>query len=391
MDNNALMQSPMACSGCGACSVVCPVNAITMKEEADGCLYPRIDQASCLHCNKCADVCVFQRHPQGHAPLAAYAALGREEELVRKSASGGVFSALAKAFMQDGGKIAGAVMDLKQNSARVYHLLSDKEADLQRMQGSKYVQSEAWECYKQVQKALKEGSHVLFSGTPCQVAAVKRITGDPSNLVTMDLVCHGVPSLKMLNDFLSIFTNRLKGSLQNFSFRTKTAKRPFSAHIVTDKRDYLFNASQLSYYKLFLNGIIYRDSCYHCPYACMERVADLTMGDYWGVKEKHGHQMASGEMPERKDYSCLLVNTEKGSNFLGQYGENLQCFPSEAKWIAENNEQLNTPSSPGKGREEMLNLYKEKGYGAVEKAFVRQAGGRLRYEWRLFKKMREKG
>ena len=136
-----------------------------------------------------------------------------------------------------------------------------------------------------------------------------------------------------------------------------------------------------------MKGIFYRESCYACPYACSERVSDLTIGDYWGVDEKHRAHYETGRMERRTDWSCLLVNTEKGKAFLERHKLALKMIPSLMEWIAEKNRQLKEPSQKPKEREEVLRLYREGGYDAVEKAFIRAFGGKLRYDWRVLKNM----
>lgn len=352
-----------------------------------GWYYPEIDREKCIGCGKCAGICTY-KHPEGkQLPRKAYAAVGRREELVQGSASGGIFASLAADCVRTGGMVAGAVMDCENSHARVYHLLSDRMQDVYRMQGSKYVHSEAWHCYAQMRQALNEGKTVLFSGTPCQVAAVKVLTGDPENLVTMDIICHGVPSGQMLNDYLKLLAKRFLGSVEGILFRDKSCRKAFCARIDLgkEKRQLRLRARDLSYYQLFLDGTIYRENCYSCAYAAMERIADITVGDYWGIGEFHGEDITSGRMPDRKDWSCVLVNTEKGNTFLENHAQALQMYPTQAEWVAENNRQLKAPSEKSRARDRILSWYTEGGYAAVESAFIQASGGSLRFYWRMTK------
>ena len=388
-----LVKDAAACCGCGACMAVCALQAITMEEDPWGVLYPKIDPSKCIQCGRCLKICPYHETTTGNPPAAVYAAVGSCDETVKNSASGGIFASLAAACLQKGGLAAGAVLDCENSRAEVYHLLSDTQQDLGRMQGSKYVQSRAWRCYPQVQSALEGGKTVLFSGTPCQVAAVKALTGDPSNLVTVDIICHGVPSEKMLNDYLNILARRLRGTITDFRFRDKTCQKQFAARIdLAGKKTHgpvFLKSSLLSFYTHFLKGTFYRENCYSCPYACSQRISDITMGDYWGVEQHHGPQIGRGEMPNRKDWSCLLVNTEKGAAFLKDHGEEILLYPSRLQWVAENNQQLNAPAKPGKDRDRLMALYQAAGYEAVEKAFLKERGGALRVLWRMFRNIRE--
>lgn len=379
MNSLTLVSEEAKCAGCGACMTACPVQAISMKRDLYGHPFPEICENICIQCGKCVTVCNFIKPGESTKTQKAYAATGKNIRLVNKSASGGVFATLAAAACADGVKIAGAVMDLTEGQADVYHLLSNKKEDLQRMQGSKYVQSEAWRCYDAVIQSLKAGQRVLFSGTPCQVAAIKRLTGDPQNLITMDLVCHGVPSQQMLNDYLSILAKRFGGKVQQFVFRDKSCKKDYCARIDTSAKKKIFLGSHyLSFYKYFLEGEIYRESCYACPYATMQRGSDITIGDYWGVEQFH-------DVPSNKKWSCILVNTEKGETFLSSYGADMILIATEPKWIAQNNRQLVAPSTKGTKRETILKQYRQGGYPAIEANFVAHFGGKMRFFWRNLK------
>lgn len=393
MEQIILAQNTADCCGCGACLAVCPVQAITMEEDKYGCMYPKIDASRCVHCGKCTRVCQYTKPLKENLPVAAYAAVGTCEERVKNSASGGIFAALANSCVDKGGFAAGAVMDCSNSQADVYHLLSREETDLCRMQGSKYVHSDAWKCYSEIVQTLKAGKTVLFSGTPCQVAAVKALTGDPENLFTVDVICHGVPPQRMLNDYLKILSRRFHGQITEFRFREKTCGKQFTAGILLQraekaKRVYL-KSTYLSFYRYFLSGAIYRENCYSCPYAGSSRVSDITIGDYWGVDLFHGEALRSGCMPDRKDWSCVLVNTEKGARLLAEYGEQIDLYPSRWEWAAQKNQQLREPSKPGKDRNGILKLYAEAGYEAVEAAFVKENGGRLRFFRRMIRNIME--
>lgn len=377
------------CTACGACAASCPVNAITMKEDTLGCKYPAIAEQTCIRCGKCEAACRQMAELPLHIPRKAYAAFGREKELVKNSASGGMFSALALACMEDGGMAAGAVMELEDGALTVHHICSGRREDLLPMQGSKYVQSDAWRCYPAVMAALKEGKTVLFSGTPCQVAAMKALTGDPQQLVTMDLVCHGVPPAQMLEQFLRLLGKRFGTTVQAVNFRDKSCKKSFCAAVRLKTcgrtKTVFLGPNQLSFYRYFLDGATYRENCYGCAYAGPERVADLTVGDYWGIKTVHADEMAAGQMPREADWSCLLVNTEKGEKFLHTYEDRLCLFPSEPALAARHNGQLRQPSQKPPHRQQVLQRYLGGGYAAVEKGFIRDSGGAVRYYCRLIK------
>lgn len=384
-----LVETSENCCGCGACAEVCPAKAISIQPDPCGFMYPNINQQLCLDCKACISVCQYQQPLKLAKAKEAYAACGKDDKLVEKSASGGVFASLASSWLELGGLVAGAVLEIDNGSARVYHLLGDREADLQRMQGSKYVQSEAGACYADVLKALDEGRKVLFSGSPCQVAAVKKLTGDPENLLTVDIVCHGTPSNEMFGGYLKILEGYLGVTIKDFSFRDKTLKKTYCAKIVGEKagkqKEFRISASKTSYYNYFLSAEILRDSCYACPYAKYGRVADLTIGDYWGFGEFHGKDVEEKKIPQRDHWSCLLVNTEKGQRALEKYGATLELISTKPEWAAKNNRQLNHPCEKPADREMLLGLYARSGYAAVEAAYIKSCGGAFTYYRRLIK------
>lgn len=384
-----LVPDASKCSGCGACMVICPRRAITMQEGQYGCKYPVIDEAACVQCGKCLQICPWESLENKVVPDGAYAAAGKNSDVVKRSASGGVFATLALNWIRSGGVTAGAVMDCTDN-VQVYHALSEREDDVQRMQGSKYAHSDAWRCYAEICTALRAGKRVLFSGTPCQVAAVRRLTGNPTNLTTIDLICHGVPPVRMLNEYVRLLGKRFRGNISGFSFRDKSTGREFCARIDVQrrkKRTYYLRSSVLSFYRHFLTGVFYRENCYSCPYARLERVSDLTIGDYWGIDSGHADDFAAGRMPVRNDWSCVLVNTDKGRRLLDEHGGELDLYHTEVTWIAQGNHQLCHASARPPERVSMLACYEQGGYTAVEDAFVQSFGGKLRYNVRLVKQV----
>ncbi len=379
------------CSGCGACAVVCPRQAITLQAGKDGCIYPVIDEDACIGCGKCIRICAYHEDNGGQAPVEAYAAVGKCDALVKNSASGGIFASLAMSWINAGGLVAGAVMDCAEE-VRVYHVLSGKPEDIQRMQGSKYVQSEAWRCYRDVQEALGRGKQVLFTGTPCQVAAIKRLTGDPDNLTTIDLICHGVPPVTMLDEYIRLLEKRFRGKIECFSFRDKSVGKSYCTRLQLRKRStcqqVILQSSDQSYYQYFLKSVLSRENCYSCPYAKLERISDLTIGDYWGVEKQHARDLADGIMSRRNDWSCILVNTPKGAAILKRHGAMIERHLSRVEGVAAENHQLCHPTVRPKERERILSLYERRGYAAVEKDYIRAMGGTLRYHLRLWKHRR---
>lgn len=379
--NIQLLARGESCCGCGACCNICPAGAITMNNDALGFAYPKIDEAKCTGCGACQKVCAFQNEKESHVPLETYAAVSGNTDILN-SASGGAFASLAASVLQDGGTVYGASMALEDGVLTTRHIAVRRLEDLSLLQGSKYVQSALGSVYGDVKCDLKSRRPVLFSGTPCQVAGLKSFLGiDYENLLLCDIICHGVPSAQLFQDYIRCLEERLGGKVYRFSFRDKkngwgmTAKAEYT-DCRGKQRERPIPSAASSYYRMFLKSVTYRDSCYRCKYASSHRPGDITVGDYWGIREVHPELLEAngGPLSEEKGISCLIVNTVKGQQALGQYGGGLSLYPSSFEKAAKHNGQLMQPSRPHEKREAVLKLYLEKGYEAVDREFKRHAG-----------------
>ena len=312
------------CCGCGACFSICPKNAITMQEDEYGFIYPKIDTKTCVECGLCVRSCHYKNADDLHTPIKSLAAVNKDDNLLKNSASGGMFSAIAESFLSDGGYVCGAAMDFEENVADVRHIIIHSVDELYRLQKSKYVQSSTDKVYKELQALFKNGEKVLFSGTPCQVEAAKTIARKTGGeLYTIDIICHGV------------------------------------------------NPNTESYYYYFLNGEIYRNCCYQCPYAQKQRVGDITIGDYWGIEQYNPELLIEhgGTINSQKGVSCLLINTEQGQQLIEKYGSKIESYPVEFSNIAQVNTQLNQPAKHTDLRYRIFKKYKSNGYAGVESMF----------------------
>lgn len=337
------------CSGCGLCEAECPVHCITMQADSLGYIRPQIDDARCIDCGLCARRCIIVQPMPTSMPLSTYAAVRKDSERIGESSSGGVFATIAESLMADGWLVAGCVMD---EGLVPRHVIASDTQTLRRMYGSKYVQSDTRGIYAAVKKALADGYKVLFSGTPCQVAAVKRHVGEHDSLATIEVICHGVPNLMMFHS--SLHPIGQSADISSFVFRDKAQGWTFNSLIVCkDGRKIQVNHRLSSYMTYFLEGETYRDSCYACPYASVQRGADITIGDFWGVV---------GQRPDLKDkinvgrgVSCMIVNTEKGMSITWQ--SQLHRFEVSYDDIRHGNEPLNHPSRHTAKRKTILSLW----------------------------------
>lgn len=365
------------CCGCGGCASVCPKNAISMKKNQDGFLFPEINQEKCIECGLCKKSCGYQEEYNLCMPIESYAAVNKDQVLLEKSTSGGIFSAIAEKFINSENYVCGATIDFENSKATVKHVIINSKEKLYRLQKSKYVQSSTSEVYKEVRQLLKNGETVLFSGTPCQVAEMKKVAGkNIENLYTIDIICHGVPSEEFFNEYLKREAKKKKIKINSFTFRNKKYGWGLDGNIsgITEqgkKIEMIINPENSSYYHYFLEGEIYRESCYVCPYANNRRVGDLTIGDYWGI-EKNNPELLSengGPFDEKKGISCLMVNTKQGKNLIEKFGTKIEKYPVSYTNISMVNTQLNHPASHTELRSIIFEIYRGNGYDEIESIF----------------------
>lgn len=317
------------CTGCAACYASCPHNAISFEKDKYGFSYPVIDKKLCVDCKSCERKCPSLIKLKGNMPYKAIACHISDENERLKSSSGGLATLIARYFIEIGGIVYGCAF---LNSTNVKHIRCTTYNDLQKLRESKYVQSSLNSIFALIQKDLKQGHRVLFIGTPCQVAGIKSKYSRYENLYTMDLVCHGVPSLQFFIDTLPkeyIISDNFKYSFRkNISYCISICE---NGKIVYQRPLY-----KDIFYKGFFNGLIFRPSCYNCLYAKPERNSDITLGDFWGLKSKLISDIEKG-------VSLVLINTDKGKSIFDKLGDKIIFEDKTLKEAFENNEQLNHP------------------------------------------------
>ena len=348
------------CTGCTACASGCPRDAITMERDREGFAYPTVDLDKCVHCGRCTAVCplLHEREPK---PLpAVFAAWNRDESIRKDSTSGGAFTALADYVLEGGGVVFGAAFDGKQH---LRHVACFRKEDLWRLRGAKYVQSDLGDTFRAVREALKTRL-VLFSGTPCQVDGLYRyLGGRPENLITCDLVCHGVPSPGVWEDMARSIEQRKRKGLQAVRFRNKVTGWKDS-HFTTVYDDGTVDTAPLfrtEYGRAFGRALFLRPSCYRCAYTNMNRPGDFTLGDFWGLRDD--------ELPEQqeKGINLLMVNTPHGSHIFDQLPLARQAFPPE-RAIA-GNPRLVSPTVQPADRAAFFAAYALEPFDQVRKKF----------------------
>ena len=300
------------CSGCSACYAACPNHAISMEADGEGFLYPRVDSALCVNCKICEAVCPSLNPMRARNPLGVYAAQAKDDVIRTRSSSGGVFSLLSKLVLKSEGVIFGAALD--HDDWHVYHKFIEHEDDMDELRGSKYVQSNMGDCFCQVKEYLKGGKSVLFSGTPCQVAGLKKFlwmhpTINCENLLLVEIACHAVPSPLAWRKYLLDCSNAIdNGKIAKINFRCKNygwEKYSLQIEYSNGLNILRVNGEDL-FMQGFLSELFNRRSCQHCLCRGFRSGADLTIADFWGVASLFP------EFNDDKGTSLVVVNTSRG-------------------------------------------------------------------------------
>lgn len=297
------------CCGCSACVQRCPRQCISLIEDNEGFLYPHVNIDKCIDCRLCEKVCPIITPYKESEPLQAYALINEDDEVRMQSSSGGIFTLIANYVIEKHGVVFGATYDPKWNVRHIY--IRDK-SELAKFRGSKYLQSNINSTYKETEIFLKKGILVLFSGTSCQIAGLKHfLRKDYDNLITIDCICHGVPSPKVWQLYLKELVGRIE-NIKSISFRDKkTGWKNYSFTInLKDGTTITHLASKNIYMHGFLSNLYLRPSCEKCPSKSGRSGCDITLADYWGVN------ILNPDMDDDKGTSLILAYTEKGKNIL---------------------------------------------------------------------------
>lgn len=296
------------CSGCEACANICPKNAIVMTRDAEGFAYPKINPELCIKCGRCDVTCPalnFQTKTIEDFP-PTFVATYQNDKILRHSSSGGVFSALSEIILASGGVVFGAGFD---KNWHVLHTSARTFDELENLRGSKYVQSRIGDIYRQVKDALKS-QKVLFSGVPCQCAGLKHfLGGDHENLLTVEIICHGVPSPKLWENYIGEIG--YAHEVKHVNFRSKRNGWGSNMDINFSDRGYIMEANFKNLYgKLFLRNLSLRPSCSSCKFKFPNGKSDLTIGDAWGIKD------FAPKMFDARGVSVVFIHTDKGKEFF---------------------------------------------------------------------------
>ena len=329
------------CSSCAACANVCSRNAISMRLDAEGFYRPVIDSEKCIECGMCERVCPWNKmvdNPNVSAEQPkTVAAFAKDTSVRLQSSSGGIFTVLAEQILDDGGVVVGVAQIAP---TRFGYIVVDNKADLAKLRGSKYVQADVGLIYKEVRSLLKAGRKVLFSGTPCQVAGLYAVLGNAAttaNLFTVDIVCHGTPSVKVFEKYVSELEKETSAAVASSRFRDKRMGwRIFSMTSSLNAAsgngfEYTQTLREDKFLRVFLQNICLNSSCVDCRYGKLPRVADISLGDYWNIARIHP------QMDDNKGTSVVLLNTTPGSILFESVADKVvQCDSNIENAIAGN-------------------------------------------------------
>ena len=354
------------CTGCGACYRVCRKGAIAFREDGEGFPAPFIQTEKCVECGLCSQACPVLHKPETYVTRKAYAAQLLDEEALKESSSGGLFTAFAREIFRRGGIVYGCAWDEKYVAVV---RKAESESELKPMHRSKYVWSWAGDSFPEIKAYLDAGREVLFTGLPCQAAGLRKYLGkDYEKLYVIACFCGGAPSPMAFQAYLKHLARRVPIEKLNLRFREKERRGAVISYQGRKARvhqGYLNNP----YYFAFFTKIFLRRSCYHCLYRYRDRVEDITIGDYWGIEQYHP------ELDASKGVSAVLVNTEKGENLFKTVKDQLHVLETQVTDIARGNnltlkDEKKIFPIPG-FRDAFFSLLKSKGWSAAERRFIR--------------------
>lgn len=328
------------CCGCGACAQICKKDAIEMQADTEGFLYPTVNEDVCTNCGLCDHVCpVRNSQPETPVEQKGYLAQNRNDSILTESTSGGVFTALASWILRRDGSVFGAVMG---DDFTVFHTHAETLYDLASMRGSKYVQSEIRNSYKEAEDKLKSGQAVLFSGTPCQIEGLLSYLGkDYPNLLTADVVCHACPSPEIWKAYTIMMLTQADGQISRFLFRDKTRfgyQMSTMSSFCGSQNIYSEGIAVDPYLRAFFSDICDRPSCYECRFKKRYRSSDLTMWDCFDPSR------FKPDIPEgldlKKGVSCVLAHSAKGKIILKELNADLRLYPVSPDELAESAHEM---------------------------------------------------
>ena len=370
-----------SCCGCGVCAAVCPTSAISLFTDEYGFTYPVTNKDKCVSCGKCDKFCAAAEQCETIAESQypeCYVAVNVSDNALMSSTSGAIFTALSDYVIGNGGVVWGAAYD---DDMKVRHIRAADTAGRDRMRGSKYVWSDISSVFASVGEDLKSGLKVLFVGTPCQVAALKKYLSAAkceSDLITCDIACFGTPSPLAFKEHLSMIERRYHKKIADYQHRPSKYGFDFGVKndlVVFDDGTEAYDDPWIKAYRqLFYMGVTKRECCYSCKYTSFNRVSDITIGDC---------RNAAALVPDwniKNGVSTVLVNTPAGAGIFNAVSDKVKMVKTLPESITQ--PPFEHPSMPSKNRELFFSLLNKKGYKCAVKATL---GKQFALKYRLKK------
>lgn len=328
------------CSGCGACEQICPKKAITLIKNENGFSLPAVDNTKCIKCKVCLTTCPFRNQNNKKSVLGAYAGFSEAKES-DLSSSGGMFYELARQHIASGGVVFGAAYDENFN---VNIICIRNIYDLRRIQGSKYVQASTQDTYYQVKSLLHDDVKVLYSGTPCQIAGLYSYlkNEDLTHLITAEIICHGVMSPQFFKDYIKWIEDSKRKKLKDYRFRTKNSRgqKDYHCELTFDNGEIsIVSGFHDPYYQIFMKSNSLRKSCYNCVFSSEDRMADITLGDFWNIEDLNYSTL------KRSRISAITCNSEKGHAALDMISAQTNIQEVEFQIVKRGNSNLSHSTS----------------------------------------------
>jgi len=350
------------CTGCRACEQICPVKAISMKEDDEGFITP------CIKCGLCKKTCGQIDRFYNKNNLEERKFLGvrpKEKEIAKNSTSGGIAYLISKMVIEENGIVFGSAYD--ENLMPYQKYVKDKK-ELQQLRGSKYVTSDTKKTFSQVKEFLEEGKKILYIGVPCQIGGLKKfLKKDYENLYTIDIICHGVPSQKIFKKYLENEEKKLREKIISYTARSKSKVAwgmGYCAEIKTKNKIKYKKADFDPYYTAFLKGKVNRECCYECKYANLDRIGDITLGDLWGIEQ------FDYDFYDKNGVSLAIVNTIKGEKIFNKVKNLVEYRQYNEQQVTKFNGNLKHPTTRPQNREIIYKQLDEMSFEEYSKKYL---------------------